>query len=239
MGPWVRISIHSVEQRLRWVPPGSFRMGSPDSDGEAHERERPQHWVSLARGYWMFDTPCTQAMWTSVVGGNPSRFKGDDQPVESVTWHDCQAFLKELNVRLPNSHFRLPREAEWEYACRAGSETVRYGEDLNAIAWWHSNSNGQARSVGLKKPNAWGLYDMLGNVYEWCEGSQRTFDANHVNDRVEKLDSRANRGIRGGGWHSNSAHVRAAYRYWRAPGVSRVTLGFRALSSGQEPSRAA
>ena len=112
----------------------------------------------------MFDTPCTQALWQAVMGRNPSRFKGKNRPVEQVSWEDCQTFLNKLNAQLPGLALCLPMEAQWEYACRAGTETARYQEELDAIAWYDENSNGETHEVGLKHPNAWGLYDMLGNV---------------------------------------------------------------------------
>ena len=117
----------------------------------------------------MFDSPCTQALWEAVMGENPSRFKGPDRPVESVSWDQCQEFLQRLNTRCTGLELKLLSEAQWEYACRAGTKTPRYREDLNEIAWYGGNSQGETHPVGQKDPNDWGLYDTLGNVLEWCE----------------------------------------------------------------------
>ena len=116
----------------------------------------------------MFDTPCTQALWEAVMGENPSHFKGRDRPVESVSWDQCQEFLKRLNERCEGLELKLPTETQWEYACRAGTDTPRYREDLDEIAWYGDNSQDETHPVGQKVPNDWGLYDTLGNVDEWC-----------------------------------------------------------------------
>src|SRR6185503_13178891 len=110
-------------------------MGSPPEEAGRYSNEGPQHEVELSHGLWLFDTPCTQALWQAVMGRNPSRFKGQNRPVESVSWEDCQTFLDKLNAQLPGLAVRLPTEAQWEYACRAGTETARYAADLDAIAW--------------------------------------------------------------------------------------------------------
>ncbi len=139
-GPWVTLCVDKVEQRLRWMPPGRFWMGSPDDDREAFDREKPRHQVRLTRGFWLFDTPCTQALWQAVVGQNPSRFEGVNRPVERVSWEDCQEFMGKLNKHFSGLDLRLPTEAEWEYACRAGTETPRYSTKLAEIAWYDKNS---------------------------------------------------------------------------------------------------
>src|SRR5262249_44378161 len=133
-----------------------------------YEWEAPQRAMAIDGGFWMFETPCTQALWQTVMGNNPSRFKAPDRPVESVSWDDCKTFAAQLRTRLDGLALDLPSEAQWEYACRAGTKTSRYRDDLDAIAWYARNSAGTTHPVGEKEPNEWGLYDMLGNVWEWC-----------------------------------------------------------------------
>jgi len=256
-GPWAAFQTAGVIQRLRWIPPGTFRMGSPDDEpGRLHD-EGPMHDVTISRGFWLFETPCTQALWEAVMEDNPSRFKSPDRPVEQVSWEDCQVFVKRLGARVPGLEVDLPTEAEWEYACRGGTPAALYtgpieilgkrnAPALDAIAWYggnsglefdlpegwdasdwaekqHAFSKAGTRRVGLKRPNAWGLYDMLGNVYEWCS------DAWSVpGDRGDKKDAVASgRVIRGGSWYSDAREVRAAYRCWIHPSFRDGNLGFR------------
>ncbi|NNJ85107.1 MAG: formylglycine-generating enzyme family protein [Gammaproteobacteria bacterium] len=149
-----------VIQRLRWIPPGQFIMGSPESERAGFPRyeqdkwgarEEPRHRVILTRGHWLFDTPCTQALWRAVMGENPSRFQTPERPVESVSWHEVDGFIKKINERIPDLNLMLPTEAQWEYACRAGTETATHGgpialsgsnhaKVLDAIAWYGGNS---------------------------------------------------------------------------------------------------
>jgi formylglycine-generating enzyme len=233
-GPWVALCVGEVEQRLRWIPPGRFLMGSPDSDREASGQEKPRHEVQLTRGFWLFDTPCTQGLWQEVMGANPSRFQEEDsaeRPVESVSWEDCQMFIAKLNELLPGLALRLPTEAEWEYACRAGTDTPRYAQNLGAIAWYDKNSKGETHPVKQRQPNTWGLYDMLGNVFEWCHDGQRDYTADAVVDPLGPTTAGANRVIRGGDWVWFAQRVRAAYHDAYLPGSRIDHLGFRCASS--------
>ncbi|MFV8756537.1 formylglycine-generating enzyme family protein [Nannocystaceae bacterium ST9] len=237
-GAFVTLAIGEVEQRFRWIPKGTFWMGSPASDSEAWEDERPRHEVTLSEGFWLADTPCTQALWLAVMGTNPSRFTGSlELPVETVSWDDVQTFLATLTARFEGSAARLPTEAQWERACRAGSDEPRYGE-LDSIAWYSENSDIQTHEVGQKAANRWGLFDMLGNVWEWCADNWRDYDERALVDPTHQRRG-LERVIRGGGWDSYAPNVRAAYRTRDGPGLRYGLLGFRlVLSQGglrQEP----
>jgi formylglycine-generating enzyme required for sulfatase activity len=232
-GPWCGFEVKGVVQRLRWIPPGVFWMGSPEDEEGRLPVEGPRHLVSIDSGFWMFDTPCTQALWEAVMGENPSRFKladrpkeAADRPVETVSWGQCQEFLTALNSRLGRLELSLPSEAQWEYACRAGTETARYSENLDAIAWYYKNSGEETHPVAGKEPNSWGLYDMLGNVWEWCADVW-------VNDYTVKarasVDESASdhRVFRGGSWSDVARNVRAACRMHVGPAGQNGSLGFR------------
>ena len=152
-----------------WVPPGIFTMGSPEKGYFLRLPDENQHLVRLSKGYWIGRFEVTQRQYAQVMGVNPSGFRdsGPEAPVENVSWIDAQDFLKKLNQRGSGQVYRLPTEAEWEYAARAGSTDDSYGP-INTIAWYGDNSDQRTHPVGLKLPNAWGLYDTLGNVWEWC-----------------------------------------------------------------------
>ena len=161
-----------VKLEMVLIPAGEFLMGSPDSDDGAELNEKPQHRVQITKPFYLGKYPVTQEQWQAVMGDNPSHFKDPKNPVECVSWNDCQQFVGKLNKRSSDQTgaFKLPTEAQWEYACRAGS-TTRYcfGDDeggLGDYAWHLNNSGGRTHPVGEKKPNAWGLYDMHGNVLE-------------------------------------------------------------------------
>jgi formylglycine-generating enzyme required for sulfatase activity len=188
----------------------------------------------------MFETPCTQALWMAVMdGNNPSHFQGADRPVEQVSHRDVLRFIQRLNRMKRGLGMTLPSEAQWEYACRAGTDDATYagpalikGKDnagiLNEIAWWGGNSGSETHAVGQKQPNSWGLHDMLGNVWEWCA------DAWHENHDGVAFDggprdggSAAWRVFRGGSWIDDARDVRAAGRRWGEPGDRLDDLGFR------------
>jgi formylglycine-generating enzyme required for sulfatase activity len=145
------------------VQPGSFLMGSERGDDD----EAPVHEVTISQPFYLGKYEVTQAQWKKVMGSSPSRFKGANRPVEQVSWYDCQEFIEKLNSK-GNGVFRLPTEAEWEYACRAGT-TDDYAGNLDEMGWYDKNNVGKTQPVGKKKANPWGLYDMHGNVSEWCQ----------------------------------------------------------------------
>jgi formylglycine-generating enzyme required for sulfatase activity len=158
-----------------WCPSGVFWMGQEESTLSAGIVETPRHLVVFDTGFWMSKYEITQKQWQDVTGSNPSTFKSENRPVEMVSWLDAQTFIAVLNTENPGEHFRLPSEAEWEYACRAGSNTRFYwGDDPTYAdvpnhAWFHDNSDLVTHDVGGKLPNAWGLHDMSGNVWEWTQ----------------------------------------------------------------------
>jgi formylglycine-generating enzyme required for sulfatase activity len=258
IGLWAEFTIKdAVRQRLRWIPPGRFVRGSPPEVAGRHDWEGPQRAVRIPEGFWLFDTPCTQALWEAVMGENPSEFRSPTRPVEQVSWDDCQAFVKRLNGLLKGLELSLPSEAQWEYACRAGTTTATYAGDLeilglnyahplDGIAWYGGNcgvgfelaegydissweetqyeaKTGGTHPVGGKAPNAWGLYDMLGNVWEWCRDENRDYS----DPPGEAVPASADRVIRGGAWHADARFVRAAYRSGLDPGDRSGPLGFR------------
>ncbi len=210
-----------VKLEMVWIEPGSFMMGSPEDE--------TQHRVTLTKGYWLGKYEVTQAQWEAVMGrGNiPSKFKGPDLPVESVSWDDCKGFVQKLNAKLGSEGggFRLPTEAEWEYACRAGT-TGGYAGVLGDLGWYDGNSGSTPHPVGEKRANAWGIYDMHGNVWEWCEDWRGDYPSGSVTDPTGPSTG-SNRVCRGGSWCCVATYCRSARRYWLEPGDRDDALGFR------------
>lgn len=263
-GVWIEFALGDMMQRMRWIGPGRFMMGSPEDepgrDGEGDYNEGPQHEVRISEGFWLFDTPVTQALWKAVTGGNPSYFVDPKRPVEQVSWEDAAEFLQKINARILGLNLVLPTEAQWEYACRAGTEAATYvgpmdilgvnnAPLLDGIAWYGGNSGvgfelensydssswpekqyehsrAGTHPVGQKLPNAWGLHDMLGNVWEWCADDLRSYGSDSVSDPVGSLDS-AQRALRGGSWNYYARDVRAAYRSAGGRGGRSDYIGFR------------
>jgi len=243
-GVFVTFAVGHAEQRLRWIRPGSFEIGSPEDEEGRRSNESLPHLVTIPEGFWLGDTPVTQAMWEAVMGDNPSRFKGARRPVENVTWEDCQRFCARLDERVRSFGARLPREAEWEYACRAQTTTARYSDVLKAdgrpatlddIAWYRKNSGRETHPVGQKLANAWGLHDTLGNVWEWCMDSMRDYSSEPQRDPGSHASGTAgeDRVFRGGSWSVEARRVRAACRLAYEPGYRFGDLGLR-LARDQE-----
>jgi formylglycine-generating enzyme required for sulfatase activity len=225
---------NSIGMEFVLIPAGTFLMGSPDSDAVAYADGKPAHCVTISQPFYLGKYPVMQAQWEVVMGNNPSHFRGNPTyPVESVSWDNVQAFLHKLNEREGGVDYRLPTDAQWEYACRAGTQTPRYHPDLDAIAWYAANSNAHPQPVGQKVPNGWGLYDMLGNVCEWCIDVKRTYTADAVIDPIGPPSGGAPRVIRGGSWGDTALHVRAAYRHVIHPSAGNIYLGFRCECSGR------
>jgi len=218
------------------VKGGDFIMGYDNSE---YDDEKPAHSVHVA-GFYMGKFQVTQRLWESVTGDNPSKFKGERRPVETVSWGDAQTFLDKLNARTdvqafirqldpPGTEFRLPTEAEWEFAARAGT-SYKYsgGDDLNAVAWYGENSGDSTYLVGQKKANALGLYDMSGNVWEWCaDWYDRKYYACSPQENPTGPDSGARRVLRGGSRVSHPVCCRSVIRINYEPELRLDTIGFR------------
>jgi len=216
-----------VKMEFVLIPEGSFMMGS-DNIGNA----KPVHRVTITKPFYIGKFEVTQEQWQRIMGSNPSHFKGAKNPVDSVSWEDCQEFLMALKQKVPSQTFRLPTEAEWEYACRVRSKTdYSYGdnpEKLRDYAWFDKNSERQTHPVGQKKPNAWGLYDMCGNVYEWCQDWHGEYSAKSATDPTGAADG-SKRVLRGGSWGSGAAICRSAHRGIYDPSTRSIAHGLRVV----------
>ncbi len=204
------------------IPAGSFDMGS---DSERYFDQNPAHRVTISKAFELQTTEVTQAQWVAVMGANPSHFKGDDRPVEQVSWNDVRTFIDKLNAGDPGKNYRLPTEAEWEYACRAGTDTPQYGE-VERIAWYHNNSNNETHRVATKQPNAWGLYDMLGNVWELVADWKDSYPAGPVTDPAGPAKGYY-KVSRGGSWFDVKPAVNSRFRSSPDPDYRGNSLGFR------------
>ncbi|MBF0445201.1 MAG: formylglycine-generating enzyme family protein [Magnetococcales bacterium] len=245
-GVFLEFTIEKVTQRLRWIPSGSFLMGSPDNEPGRSEYEGPQHEVTFQYGFWLFDTACTQELWQVVMGDNPSGFKDSPkQPVENVSWHAVRDFIAKINLLIPGLQLTLPSESQWEYACRAGTTTpFSFGENITAEQVNYDGNvpyadglKGECRNktvaVATLPANGWGLYEMHGNVWEWCEDEWHdsykgaTIDGQAwISSEPDDLPG-AKRVIRGGSWFYVARSVRGACRYRDPPDFRSGYLGFR------------
>ena len=227
-------------QLLAWIPPGTFTMGSPEMD--RYNYEVPQTQVTISQGFWMGRYEVTQKEYQAIMGSNPSYWRGDTLPVEQVSWSDATSYCERLTAqeraagRLPAGYIcRLPTEAEWEYACRAGTTTrFSFGHDpdyasLANYGWYKNNSDLQTHPVGLKLPNPWGLYDMHGNVFEWClDWHSIPLPGGSVTD-PKGPSSGLIRVSRGGNWYSLGEFCRSANRNGGFPGYGSKGTGFRTV----------
>lgn len=217
-------TVKGVSFRMKLVKAGTFMMGAtPEMEDDALDNEFPVHKVTLTKDYYMGETQVTQALWQAVMGKNPSWFPGNDQrPVECVSWNDCQDFIEQLN-RITGEHFRLPTEAEWEFAARGGNESkgCRYAgsNDLDEVAWYDEGwDKGSTHPVAGKQPNELGLYDMSGNVYEWCADWYEE-DYYQTSPEVDPQGpaSVSFRVLRGGSWDGDAWLCRLSHRDWNDP----------------------
>ncbi|MDP6353609.1 MAG: formylglycine-generating enzyme family protein, partial [Planctomycetota bacterium] len=213
-----------------FIPAGEFLMGSPESETGRNENEGPQHRVRITRAYYMGKYEVTQREWKSVMGTNPSHYAGESRPVELVSWHDCQGFVRKLNLGTPT--FGLPTEAQWEYACRAGTKTrMFYGDDpgyreLNRYAWKGRQAKGQTHPVGQRRPNGWGIYDLYGNVWEWTQDGFGRYTEGLALDPAGRPESEM-KVERSGSFQSGNAAFRSASRDPKPPDRRYKGLGLR------------
>jgi len=231
---------NSVGVEFVLIPAGTFRMGSADG----HDQEQPVHEVRITKPFYLGVYEVTNAQWKAVMGSVPSQWQDDDRPVERVNWDDAVAFCGRLSTlseeKAVGRVYRLPTEAEWEYACRAGSATrYSFGDDVTGLerhGWFDGNSDGATHPVGRKQPNAWGLYDMHGNVWEWCADWYGAYSAEAAPDSEGPAAGSA-RIDRGGSWNAPAGYCRSARRYRIAAGSRSRDLGLRvALSApGAQP----
>lgn len=244
-GWWATFGVEGVAQRMRWIPPGVTVMGAPEQERGPDGVEGPPRAVEIPEGFWLAETPVTEALWAAVTGAPPEHTAGPQRPVTCVSWNDAQDFLNALRGRVPGLAARLPAECEWEHACRAGTSTATWRGDLviddgaaavlDDIAWYAANSGGAPRDVGTRAANPWGLYDMLGNVWEWCADAYAPWreKPRRVTAKTREVPrEKTPRSIRGGGCRNRAHGVRAAMRGAFLPHVRDATVGLRVAASG-------
>ena len=222
------ISIEMVK-----VEAGSFNMGATPEKENPYDSEKPVHRVTLTNNYYIGKYEVTQALWQVVMGNNPSRFKGDDLPVEKVSWDDCQDFISKLNA-MTGKRFRLPSEAEWEYAARGGKKSRGYqysgSNTFGDVAWYYGNSGPKTHAVGTKQPNELGIYDMTGNVWEWCQDWFGSYSSSPQTNPTGAA-SGSYRVYRGGSWCNSARDCRTSYRRGNTPDFRYFDLGLRLVLS--------
>ena len=232
-GLFIDIKVKGIVLKLRYIPPGSVFMGSPEDEIGRKDNEL-QHLVLLKEGFWLGETTITQELWQAVMNDNPSYFKdADSLPVTNVSWNSCQQFLHLLNENSNDTMFSLPSEAQWEYACRAGTQTpFSFGEFVtNEKANFyvgkgkHSNN---ILSVKTFEPNPWGLYQMHGNVWEWCIDTHREYESETMVDPIGSFSS-SHRVFRGGSWYKSEYFCRSASRSRLGRGLDNRTVGLRLI----------
>ena len=211
------------------VEAGTFMMGATSEMKDPYSDEKPVHQVTLTNDYYMGKYEVTQALWQAVMGNNPSHFKGENLPVETVNWNECQEFISKLNS-MTGRKFRLPTEAEWEYAARGGKKSRSYqysgSSNISDVAWYDGNSGSKTHPVGTKQANELGIYDMSGNVYEWCSDWYGSYSSSSQTNPMGS-DSGAKRVRRGGSWCYIARICRSSYRYGDAPDCRGLYLGLR------------
>jgi len=233
---------NSIGMKFVYIPPGTFMMGSPENELERRSNET-HHKVTLTKGFYMQITEVTQGQWKNIMGNNPAYFKncGDDCPVEMVYWDDTQAFILKLNEKEGKIKYRLPTEAEWEYAARGGTTTPYYwgnSADCTKANYGNGSSSSECKEqnpgktvkVAIFNPNSWGLYDMSGNVYEWVQDWYGDYPSGVVTDPTG-TNTGSHRVLRGGGWNSYVYNCRSAYRNGHTPDNRHDYLGFRLVRS--------
>ena len=234
LGLWLILGLHGIRQRFRWIKPNNFLMGAPEEEtaGLFLPSKETQRAVQIWHGFWLAETTVTQELWQTVQHSNPSSFQGPAQPVEQVSWEDVQNFLQQLNSMLPDMKARLPTEVEWESACRAGSDTpFSFGEQIKPEQVNFNTSSDGWEELYRRRPvpvrslpaNAWGFYEMHGNLWEWCADLwQDHGEARCPAEVLPKL-----RVVRGGSWVCDAASVRSASRDRYPADYKGASIGFR------------
>ena len=222
------LTVNGIKYNMVWVDGGTFRMGATSEQGSEISDEKPVHSVTLS-GYYIGKTEVTQALWQAVMGSNPSYFEGDGLPVEQVSWDDCQKFIRKLNS-LTGQNFRLPTEAEWEFACRGGNNSRGYkysgSNYIDNVAWYDGNSGDKTHPVATKSPNELGIYDMSGNVWEWCADWYGDYSSGRQTNPKGPYDG-SSRVYRGGSWYYYARHCRSSDRFSNIPTIRNYDLGLR------------
>ena len=222
-------TVNGVTFKMIYVEGGTFTMGCTSEQGsDCYENEEPPHYVTVS-DFCMGETEVTQALWKAVMGNNPSFFKGDNLPVEQVSWTDCYEFIRKLN-QLTGKSFRLPTEAEWEYAARGGNKSKGYkyagGNNIGNVAWYEDNSGSKPHPVNTKLQNELGLCDMSGNVWEWCSDWYGNYSGSAQTNPIGPSTG-TDRVYRGGGWNIFARCCRISFRYYTSPDYRKNCLGFR------------
>lgn len=222
------LTVNGIKYNMVWVDGGTFRMGATSEQGSEISDEKPVRSVTLS-GYYIGKTEVTQALWQAVIGSNPSYFEGDDLPVEQVSWDDCQEFIRKLNS-LTGQNFRLPTEAEWEFACRGGNNSRGYkysgSNYIDNVAWYDGNSGDKTHPVATKSPNELGIYDMSGNVWEWCADWYGDYSSGRQTNPKGPYGG-SYRVFRGGCWLNYARCCRSSNRYYFDPTNRNGNLGLR------------
>ena len=215
------------------VEAGTFAMGATPEMEDPWDDEKPAHQVTLTNDYYIGKYEVTQALWQAVMGNNPSNFKGDNLPVEQVSWDDCQEFISQLN-RITGKTFRLPTEAEWEYAARGGKKSRGYqysgSNNLSDVAWYLGNSDSKTHAVGSKQGNELGIYDMSGNVWEWCQDWYGEYSSSSQTNPTG-ANGGSFRVFRGSCWSGDAGSCRSSSRNGGTPGICSSGLGVRLVLS--------
>jgi formylglycine-generating enzyme required for sulfatase activity len=232
-----KITKNSLGMEFILLPPGEFQMGALDYDTKADHSEKPSHNSKINKSFYISKYPTTQENWEKIMGNNPAKFieSGKNAPIESITWDEVQIFIKKLNEKeglIAEKGYRLPTESEWEYACRAGNSTIFYfGDDpglAGEFAWCEKNSESKTHPVGLKKPNSWGLFDMVGNVWEWCQDWYSEYPPTESKTITRKVR-------RGGSWMDSESSLRSSERGSDRSNFQYSDLGFRLVCSSENP----
>ena len=228
-----KLNLKNLTANMVYVSGGTFTMGATSEQGrEADSDEKPTHSVTLS-SFYICKYEVTQTLWEAVMGSNPSNWKGANLPVETVSWDDCHTFIRKLNA-LTGKNFRLPTEAEWEFAARGGNHSRGYkyagSNNIETVAWHSDNSGYETHVVGTKSPNELGLYDMSGNVYEWCQDRYGSYSSASQTNPTG-ASSGSDRVLRGGGWHGDGEYCRSSCRVKMRPDSHNNGRGLRLVLS--------